>query len=332
MKWILAAALLLPYLACAAAPVVLHSANHESPVRGGPGELLQIQGYGFKTTDQVVYEAADAIDGPGHPAAVPLTNSAILGFAPIINRTDPPYAITVQLPDVIAADTPYRLWVVDHDGVWSESVAINDPRPLWISPAVVYSSVDHGEVSRTIRVVGRNLRYLDRSDGMAMMRLRGPSNYDLAAPASVADRSLAGYVREGLLPVRLTPGQYSVSISNDGRHWRAVPDQMLVIRPDPPPQPQFELSEARFGSCGPDDGRDDSACLSRALEEARRAGGAVIRLGPGVWDLSTGRQRDGFVVAPKCAYPRRGSGGHDRASARRETSADAGCLDDPDRT
>jgi hypothetical protein len=294
----LAAALFLPGLAAAAAPVLLRTAQHESPVRGGPGELLLIQGTGFRSTDRVVYEAADSAAAAGHPPIIPLTNSAVRGLAPLINLADPPYAITVRLPDVLAADRPYHLWVVDLAGEWSASVAINDPRPLWLSPAAVYSSADSDGLNRVIRVVGRNLRYSARASGASLIRLNGPVTYDLAVPTSAVDETLAAYVREGSLPARLAPGRYSVSISTDGRRWLDVPDQMLVVRPDPPSLPIMDLSDARFGSCRPDDGVDDSACLVRALEEARRAGGAVVRLAPGTWDLTSGREREGFILGP----------------------------------
>jgi hypothetical protein len=298
MKWILAAALSLPCLACASAPVLLHTANQEAPVRGAPGELLEIQGYGFKTTDRVVYETADVAEISGHPATVPPTSTAIRGLAPIVNRADPPYAITIQLPDVIAVDTPYRLWVVDRDGEWSDAVAINDPRPLWISPAAVYSSVDPAGLGRAVRVVGRNLNPRARSAGASWIRLQGPSTYDLAVAPNQQERRLAAFVRAGLLPRQMTPGRYAVSISDDGRNWLKVAGQQLEVRADPRPLPHLDMSETRFGSCKPDDGLDDSQCLTRALEAARVAGGAVITFASGTWDLDSGRAGDGFMVAP----------------------------------
>ena len=297
MKWILAVAVLLPCLAGAAPPILLHTANRESPVRGGPGELLQIQGYGFRTSDRVVYESVDAANAPGHPAAVPLTNSATRGSAPIVNRGDPPYAITVQLPDVIAADTPYRLWVVDREGEWSDCVAINDPRPLWISPAMAYSSGDPAGLGRAVRVVGRNLNRRAGSAAASWIRLRGTASYDLPLAADQRDPHLSPFVRTGVLPRQMTPGLYVVSISDDGRNWRKMAGQQFEVRPDPSPLPRLDISEARFGSCKPDDGLDDSECLTRVLEAARVVGGAVITFGPGTWDLNSGRARDGFMVA-----------------------------------
>ena len=298
MKWLLAAVLALPCLAWAAAPVLLRTANQESPVQGGPGDLLLIQGYGFKTTDRVVYEAVDASEEPGHPATMPQTSSAIRGLAPVVNRADPPYAITVQLPDVIATHMSYRLWVVDRKGEWSEPVAINDPRPLWISPARVYTSAGPAGLDRTVRVVGRNLERRTRAAGASWIRLRGPGSYDLVDAANPEDPHLSAFVRLGVLPRQMPPGRYAVSISDDGRNWLKLTGQQLDVRSDPRPLPFLDMSAARFGSCKPDDGLDDSDCLARALEAARLTGGAVIRFASGTWDLNSGPTRDGFVVAP----------------------------------
>ena len=297
MKWILAAALLLPCPLWAQPPILLHTANQESPVRGGPGDLLQLQGYGFETTDRVVYEAVDAAEGSRHPLAVPLTNSATQGSAPIVNRADPPYAITVQLPDAIAADTSYRLWVVDREG------RVERPRCNQRSAAAVDQSRRgrtrakiQQDWDRAVRVVGRNLERRAASAGASWIRLRGPGSYDLALAADQQDLHLSPFVRTGVLPRQMTPGLYAVSVSDDGRNWLKMAGQQLEVRPDPAPLAHLDISEARFGSCRPDDGLDDSECLMRALEAARAAGGAVITFGSGTWDLNSGRAPDGFVV------------------------------------
>ncbi|HEY4339904.1 MAG TPA: hypothetical protein VGM97_08160 [Steroidobacteraceae bacterium] len=285
-------------LAHAAAPVLLRTANHESPVRGGPGELLLIQGSGLQRGDRVVYQAADVPTATTHPASVPLTSSAAMGLATVVKLADPPYALTVRLPEVLTAGRPYRLWVVDPQGQWSAAVSINDPRPLWISPAAVYASLDPDGAGRVIRIVGRNLRYPAQPHDSVLVRLRGPDTYELTVPPRATDAALADFVRDAALPRRLIPGRYSVSLSTDGRHWLEVPDQTLTVSPDPVALPKYALSDPRFGACRPDDGADDSACLARALEQARAAGGAVITLAPGTWDVNSGQLRDGFILAP----------------------------------
>ena len=81
---VLLAWLVLPGVLWAAAPQVLRTPGYGAPVRGGPGDLLMIPGYGFRPTDQVVYEVASAHAQPGtHPPRVPASDSATLGRASV---------------------------------------------------------------------------------------------------------------------------------------------------------------------------------------------------------------------------------------------------------
>lgn len=297
--FILACALALPGGAYSAAPVVLRTTNYESPVRGGPGDLLSIGGSGFRPTDRVVYEASDSTNGgSGHPQSVPAKNTRNLGTAAIVHQSGSPYSITVQLPTLFELEKSYRLWVVDQDGEWSEPLAINEPRPLWVTPARIFSSADPAELGRALRVVGRNLQRSTRSTGASWIRLRGPGSYDLAGPTNEQNQHLEAFVREGTLPRRIVPGRYTVYVSDDGREWFKIEDEQLEVRPDPRRVPHFDISDARFGSCKPDDGADDSDCLARALQAARLTGGAVIAFASGTWDLNSGRRPDGLIVTP----------------------------------
>ena len=123
--------------ALAAPPQVFHTANYQAPVRGAPEDLLIIAGYGFAAGDRVVYQAAGGSPTP-QPAGIPGESTADVGVAPIVQVADPAYAITVRLPPVLIPNRIYRLWVVNRRGEWSEPVTLNDPRPLWITPAYSY--------------------------------------------------------------------------------------------------------------------------------------------------------------------------------------------------
>jgi hypothetical protein len=288
--------------AVAKAPELLRTPGYESPVRGGPGDLLLIAGTGFHSTDRVVYEAIDAADPSGkHPSTVPVHNSATRGTASIVKRADPAYAITIRLPDAIQAGRGYRIWVVGDAGDWSAPLSINDPRPLWITPAYVYSSADFAELGRTLRVVGRNL---DPAGADATwIQLQGPKTYVLAAPNRAADSARQQYVAEAPLPDPIAPGEYSVAVSRDARKWTRIPRQRLEVRPDPSALQTFDLADPKFGACKPDDGVDDTPCLALALEAAREAGGGVVHIPKGKWDVSTAtlpeaRRRDGLILAP----------------------------------
>ncbi len=303
----------LPGRAAAAPPQVLRTSGYESPVRGDPGDLLMIAGTGFQPTDRVVYSASGT-----HPATVPTRDSASMGTAPIVKLGDPPDALTVQLPAVMERNRPYGLWVVDSAAEWSAPVSINDPRPLWITPAYVYATVDFAGLGRKIRVVGRNLE----SDGgensrrasSRWIRLTGPATYVLdstaAGPARAGTGPEAGaaaaeehrFVSEAALPSHLIPGTYAVAVSRDRRSWTAVAGPRLDVRPDPFPRAVFTVSDPKFGACRADDGADDTACFLHALEAAQRAGGGIVAVPAGRWEVSTTQlpkelRINGFVLA-----------------------------------
>ena len=278
------------------APVLLRAPLYGAPDRGGPGDLLLLAGSGFAEGDRVVYQVAGSDAAPAHPGVVPDANSATAGTAEIVKLADPADAITVRLPAELRADRPLWFWVVNAAGEWSAPVAINDPRPLWISPAQVHATADPARLGRVVRVVGRNLGYSSTS-GPVYLRLSGPATYRLASRAA-AGEALGAYVREAVLPARVAPGLYAVALSADGMHWLTVPDQQLQVVPDPLPPQRFDITDARFGQCRPDDSADDSPCLRRALQAAQAAGGGVVALPAGRWDLDSGPGRDGFMLAP----------------------------------
>lgn len=278
--------------AAAAPPTLVRTANYESVVRAEPDDLLLLTGSGFRRSDRVVYQAFDApLRSTGHPESVPDDSTAQRGTAAVVQVGDPPYSLAIRMPEAIRADTAYRLWVVNEAGEWSEPVSINDPRPLWITPAYAYATADNANLRRRLRVVGRNLAPASR--GFTEIKLSGPGEYRIRTSAEAsAEATLARYVADAQLPERMTPGSYGVSLSRDGRTWTAVPDQQFVVRPDPAPLPHFELSDPDLGACRPDDGIDDGPCLARAIEAARLRSGGVVVIPPGRWDLGG----KGFVL------------------------------------
>jgi hypothetical protein len=296
-----AAALVAVYFAgstAQSAPVVLlRTEGYESPVRADPDDLVLLAGTGFERTDLVVYEAMDAADGGGgHPLAVPAKSTAQRGIAPLVHLGDPPYTLTVRLPDVVQPRKTYRLWVINAKGEWSDAVLINDPRPQWITPSYAYSTADLGGLGRHIRIVGRNL---EPAAGSMLIRLAGPAEYRLESTAAAGSAALHGelatssagqqptlshYIAEAPLPARLRPGSYAVSVSRDGLSWSRLPDQHLEVRADPAPLTRFALTDPDMGGCRPDDGEDDGACLARAIKAAQQRGGIVF-FPAGRWDL-----------------------------------------------
>ncbi len=308
--------------ALASPPQVFHTANYQAPVRGAPDDLLMIAGYGFSASDRVVYQAAGGSPAP-HPAGIPGESTADVGVAPIVQVADPAYAITVRLPAALIPNKIYRLWVVNHGGEWSEPVTLNDPRPLWITPAYSYERVDFAGLGREVRVVGRNLQPVRPAgpDGSATVwvRLRGlrpaqglhPAKGPRSAPGPATftlkstpqnDARLAELVAAATLPAQMPPGQYVVGLSRDGQQWLEIADQPLQIRPDPPRRPRFNLDAAEFGGCAPDDHADDWNCLERAVQAAAAAGGGVVVVPAGTWDFDAAHPPAEF------AGPHRGPG------------------------
>jgi hypothetical protein len=295
------AALICQSVAVATAPLLLRTPGYEAPVRGGPGDLLLLAGTGFQPTDRVVYRA----DIPGdlqrsHPSAVPAVATAREGPASVVKIGSPPYALTVRLPPALEPDRPYRLWVVNAAGEWSQPVSINDPRPLWFAPDYVFSTADFAGLGRSLRIVGRNLR--PSVTEPMRIRLQGRRTYLITSQTLASDNVVRDYVSEGTLPPRLEPGLYSLAISRDGRTWTAVPDQQLEVRPEPAAAPRFEVADPRFGSCHPNDGADDSECFRAAFEAARLAGGGTVFLPAGSWDIDArqmrgAEQQNGFILA-----------------------------------
>lgn len=92
---------------------------------------------------------------------------------------------------------------------------INDARPLWFSPEVVYSSTALAGLPRELKIVGRNL---ESAPGLALrIRLIGPRLFGMVAlPPRASSDVMNRYVARVRLPDRLPPGRYRVDVSRDG--------------------------------------------------------------------------------------------------------------------
>ena len=273
----------------AAPPSVYRSPAFESPVSGEPDDLLLIAGYGFASGDRVVYRAADlAAEASGRQISIPELSTGSNGTADVVSFADVPYSLTVRLPKVMREREEYALWVVTAKGEWSKPVLINDARPLWITPAFVYASAPLASLPRYLKVVGRNLE--PGPNGATQVRLTGPARVVLRAEPAGAAPTLDRYVAYLRLPDQLPPGVYRVEVARDRSRWVLLEGQMLEVRRDPPHQPDFPVGSGAFGDCKPDDGRDDTGCIVRAVAAAAAAGGGAVVFGPGTWDLAPSAQ------------------------------------------
>jgi hypothetical protein len=189
------------------------------------------------------------------------------------------------------------LWVRTANREWSDAVRINDARPLWLSPAYVYSSNTVASLQRYLKIVGRNLQPADGS--VTEVRLRGAVSLVLKAESAAVDSTaLNHYVAAVSLPAKLPQGTYRVEVRRDGAAWVELAGQTLEVRRDPAEPPEFQVSEAAYGGCRADDTPDDTPCVLRAVAAAEAAGGGTVVFGPGTWHLSerSMTQPDGIVV------------------------------------
>src|SRR5690242_19261143 len=145
--------------AMSAAPVLYSQSAYESPVRGAADDLLLLAGDGLSATDVVVYQCATDPTVPlAPPSSVPITSDAVTGVATVVSTGSVPSALTIRLPSAISENHVYVLWVQNTSGEWSNAVRINDPRPLWFSPAYVDATGSAAHLPRKLKVIGRNLQ------------------------------------------------------------------------------------------------------------------------------------------------------------------------------
>ena len=290
-----------------ATPSVYAQPAYESPVRGDPDDLLLIPGYGLAATDTVVYEAlADTTQPPVHPSSIPRTSTATLGVAELVSAADAPYSLTVHLPAAMTANQSYALWVQAPGGECGSPLLINDARPLWITPDSAYQTAQLANLPRVLKVVGRNLQPASGTTSVTQVRLVGKNagtTYTLTARNTVNDPgnttdALQRYVAAVSLPATLAVDDYTVQVSRDGASWVSLlgngqsPAQTFVVKSDPVATPMlFSVGDPQFadpvtGTCQPDDGIDDTACIISAIRAATLAGGGTVVFGPGVWTMS----------------------------------------------
>ncbi|MDE2306051.1 MAG: hypothetical protein KGL34_10850 [Gammaproteobacteria bacterium] len=255
---------------------------------------------------------------------MPTSTDAVRGLAPVVGAGDVPRSLTVRLPRVMRAARPYRLWVRDPSGRWSNPVTINEPHPFWFSPSQVDATTDRDRLGRRLKIIGRNLA----ADRVVEVRLRGATAIALhvarSAPASFGVRDVAVSAD---LPHRIAPGTYVVQLRAAGAvSWVAIPGERLRVLPDPVPSRRYDVSSAAFGGCRPDDGRDDTGCLLRAIAAAAKHGGGSVYLGPGTWELLDSNRRgiapgDGIVLPPGVDLS---GAGRDRTRLRRAATWSSG--------
>lgn len=289
---------------CSAADVYRQPAN-ESVVHADPDDLLMLAGFGFQADDAIVYRAiSDTTKPRAPPTDIPSPSTSEIGVAAVVSVANVPQSLTVKMPAFIRVGQSYALWVRTAQGEWSDAGMINDARPLWFSPAFVYETDALAALPRQLKVVGRNLQ---PSSGISTkIQLVGPTVFTATAVIDGnSSETIDRYVARLRLPSHLAPGRYRVRVNRDGRSWVEVPGQLLEVRRDVPAQPEYAVDDSRFGGCRPDDGRDDTVCIVRAIAAAKRNGGGIVVFGPGTWDLIDSDPQPGVLAHEGIIVPER---------------------------
>jgi hypothetical protein len=272
---------------------------NESPVRADPDDLLLLPGDGLAANDTIVYQAiADTTQPLVAPGIIPAANTTISGIADLASVADAPNSLTIHLRAVMQIGQSYALWAVDASGRWSNGVLINDARPLWISPDFAYQTASVANLPRVLKVVGRNLQPASAAVS-TQVRLSGPSVYILTALADsqsstgavdpVPTPQIARYVAKVQLPSGMPTGSYTVQVSRDGGgSWVSLlgengnQPQTLTVLANPTTAQTFNISA--YG-CSPSASNNALACIVKAMQAAKAAGGGTVVFGPGVWFL-----------------------------------------------
>jgi len=271
-------ALCLGAAALAEAPRLFSTPGLQSPVHAAGGDLLLLAGYPLDADDLVAYRA---ITQPteGWPAdfSPASGNGPQAGIAEVIREASDAQALAVRLPRELDARRVYQLAIRNRGGEWSNPVFVNDPRVQWLTPAVLPTRGTVPGLSRTLRIVGHNLL----SDQPLRVRLRGPQPLELE---TLPPRErLAEFVAEVELPAVMAPGDYSLSVSREGRYWSEWSGS-LRISAEPARATTLSVAEVRFGGCRADDDADDTACVLAALGAAA-ATRATLHFPAGTWRL-----------------------------------------------
>lgn len=279
-----------------AAPVLYADKLRQAPATAEPGSLVLLPGDGIPTSLAnivIVYQrVSDPNVLPAHPATIPASSSALLGRLGAISRTDhgvairmPPSSAPAGQPQITPGRT-YALWLVQTTAsgpLWSNTILINDPRPMWFSPSYQYSSAARPGLPRELKVVGRNLQLLPNL--IVKVRLRSPSNtYVMSVLADPSpDTNLEQFVARVLLPPNMAVGNYVVELQRDpDLAWVPTPGPAFRVLANPAPLPNFHVTT--YG-CLPGDTQDDRGCVVAAIAAASAAGGGNVIFAPGDWRL-----------------------------------------------
>jgi hypothetical protein len=284
------------------APTLYSDPQRQSPVKAEPGEPLVLPGVNLSTLGYVVYLVEPNTQlPPVYPGAPPSNTSTSGKLLPL--RVDA-NAVTVALPTYLTANQSYAIWYVNQGAggngdTPSNPIFVNDARPSWFSPGVsvasdgssfhAYQTQSRPGLTRDVKIIGRNFQPAAGSQTTVTFTPTGSSGspFTLSAQTTSDDLPVQEYVIRATLPASVTPGTYNMTVSRDGTSSVMVPSPFYV-HADPSPNPTVTVS-----GCSPDDGMDDTGCITAAISSAissHQSTGLPVDVvfPPGTWNFDDG--------------------------------------------
>lgn len=277
-------------------PVLYHSSFFQSPVTARPETPLILTGKGLARNSTVLYEPAD-LESKEYSEFIEVPNSLWPQQARVIHF-DGATSVTILWPGNTTNGSPYRIWLVTPEGVPSNQITVNDPRPLWFTPSSIYERAETTSQARYLKIVGRNLSSV--AGGYHTVRLtntvKPEKQYTIPALSNNANETKTNpYVISVPLPETVERGEYRVEISLDGTTWKEIQSNRLLVKETR--QPTIRVSLEKFG-CLPNDSTDDTACFVKAINEViQSASRGIVTIGAGAWIVHSGEKNS--IVVPK---------------------------------
>lgn len=248
-----------------------------------PGDLVNINGYGFFNEDMTLMRAAYAPHTGSNVAATPIVTAQELELVQTDDRDG--YYIVTRLPED-AAPGLYDIWVYNGYG-WSKPVTLNAARPLFMSEYEAW-------VGQSLTISGRCMEGTQFGAKLeTKVRLVNGSNVYGVTLTKVTPYSIVFTVKEG------TPlATYQVEVSNDGGvTWVELDSKqtLTVVAKGNDPlntglawMDHFEWNNrfdvTSYGATKGDT-TDDTTAVKSAIAAAKAAGGGVVYFPNGTYYL-----------------------------------------------
>jgi hypothetical protein len=279
-------------------PQLYKNPLYDSPTRANPGDPFLIPGSNFAKNAAVMYQLTpDPTLAPITPTSFPFGQTRTTGTIAPTHIDD--NGLQIILPPVMQPGGIYTLWVGNPNVACAnifgnDSIMINDPRPLWLSPPptsakdvnnngqvspypyLYTTGVRPGFANREVKIIGRNLNAIPGST--AQVKLVGPHNTSYQMTPIVDPSPIMNeFVARIPLPDPMPAGDYTIMYkrsNNPNIGWTTGPTPLrLNIRTRPSHTVQFSVANYASApdnlSCNGDGTEDNFRCITRAINDAK---------------------------------------------------------------